>query len=82
MDFYLIFSLLSLVKVRFYFIDQVIVFKCSKLKPLLITIPGCRVKGRICKEVIKMTLLLAVEKAQDAAQFFWSKGPWVHPGHL
>ena len=27
-------------------------------------------KGRICKEVIKMTLLLAVEKAQDAAQFF------------
>ena len=82
MDFYLIFSLLSLVKVRFCFIDQVIVFKCSKLKTLLITIPGCRVKGRICKEVIKMTLLLAVEKAQDAAQFFWSKGPWVHPGHL
>lgn len=82
MDFYLIFSLLSLVKVRFCFIDQVIVFKCSKLKPLLITIPGSRVKGRICKEVIKMTLLLAVEKAQDAAQFFWSKGPWVHPGHL
>lgn len=82
MDFYLIFSLLSLVKVRFCFIDQVIVFKCSKLKPLLITIPGSRVKGIICKEVIKMTLLLAVEKAQDAAQFFWSKGPWVHPGHL
>lgn len=68
MDFYLIFRLLSLVKVRFYFIDQVIIFKCSKLKILLITIPGSRVKGRM--EVIKMTLLLAVEKAQDAAQFF------------
>ena len=70
MGFYLIFRLLSLVKVRFYFIDQVIIFKCSKLKILLITIPVSRVKGRICKEVIKMTLLLAVEKAQDAAQFF------------
>lgn len=70
MDFYLIFRLLSLVRVRFYFIDQVIIFKCFKLKTLLITISGSRVKRRVCKEVIKMILLLAVEKAQDAAQFF------------
>lgn len=34
------------------------------------TVPGSRVKGKIYKEVIKMTSLLAVEKAHDAAQFF------------
>lgn len=56
--------------------------KYSKFKNPLITVAGSRVKGKICKEVIKMTLLLAVENAHDAAQFFWSKGPWVHPGHL
>lgn len=47
-----------------------LIFKHSKFQKLLIIVAQSRVKERIYQEVIKMTLLLAVENAHDAAQFF------------
>lgn len=52
MDFYIISTSLSPIRISS-FIDYMLIFKYSKFKDLLVTVPDSRIKGRIYQEELK-----------------------------